>query len=41
MRTPGFRDWAFALAPPIARPDHGPRGVFLGFDFHLGPDGPS
>ncbi|HSP98362.1 MAG TPA: hypothetical protein VL049_14135, partial [Candidatus Dormibacteraeota bacterium] len=39
VRTAGFRDWAFALAPPIARPDHGPRGVFLGFDFHLGPDG--
>lgn len=39
VRTPGFQDWAFALAPPIARRDHGPRGVFLGYDFHLGPDG--
>lgn len=39
VRTDGFRDWAFGLAPPIARPDHGPRGVFLGYDFHLGPDG--
>ncbi|MBX3024013.1 hypothetical protein KF840_03790 [bacterium] len=39
VRTAGFRDWAFALAPPIARRDHGPRGVFLGYDFHLGPDG--
>lgn len=35
----GFREWAFALAPPIARRAHGPRGVFLGYDFHLGPDG--
>lgn len=39
VRTAGFRDWAFALAPPIARRDHGPRGVFLGYDFHLGPAG--
>jgi hypothetical protein len=39
VRTPGFRDRAFASAPPIAHPDHGPRGVFLGYDFHLGPDG--
>ena len=39
VRTAGFREWAFDLAPPIARPDHGPRGVFLGYDFHLGPDG--
>ena len=39
VRTPGFRDWAFALAPAIARGDHGPRGAFLGYDFHLGPDG--
>jgi hypothetical protein len=39
VRTPGFRERAFALAAPIARADHGPRGVFLGYDFHLGPDG--
>ncbi len=29
-----------AQAPPIARLDHGPRGAFMGYDFHLGPDGP-
>jgi hypothetical protein len=29
-----------AMAPPLARVDHGPRGVFLGYDFHLGDDGP-
>ncbi|MBY0280418.1 hypothetical protein K2Z84_34220 [Candidatus Binatia bacterium] len=34
------RDVLLAAAPEIARIDHGPRGVFLGYDFHLGPDGP-
>ena len=28
------------LAPPHARSDHGPQGVFLGYDFHLGREGP-
>ncbi len=40
VRTLGFRAWALALAPAIAQVDHGPRGAFLGFDFHLGPSGP-
>jgi hypothetical protein len=40
LRTDGFEAWAFGLAPAMARPDHGPRGVFLGYDFHLGQDGP-
>ena len=40
LRTDGFRAWALDLAPPIARVDHGPRGVFLGYDFHLGAEGP-
>jgi hypothetical protein len=40
IASDGFRDWAHALAPPPARRDHGPRGVFLGYDFHLGHDGP-
>ena len=39
-RTEGFRRWAFGLAPAGARRDHGPRGVFLGYDFHLGNGGP-
>jgi len=39
VATPGFRAWALALAPPIAGVDHGPRGAFLGYDFHLGPNG--
>ncbi len=37
---PGYRDAALGDAPQIARIDLGPRGVFMGYDFHLGPDGP-
>lgn len=40
IRSDGFCRWALELAPPIARRDHGPRGAFLGYDFHLGHDGP-
>jgi hypothetical protein len=40
VRNPGFRAWARELSPPIAHPDPGPLGVFLGYDFHLGHDGP-
>jgi hypothetical protein len=35
-----FQRYAFDAAPAIARCEHGPRGVFLGYDFHLGHDGP-
>lgn len=31
---------ALAAAPPIARHRFGPRGVFLGYDFHLTDEGP-
>lgn len=34
-----FRQWAMSLAPEIGRLDHGLRGVFLGYDFHLGRSG--
>ena len=37
---PAYQDVALSLAPAIARQDFGPRGVFMGYDFHLGPDGP-
>lgn len=40
VRSEPFRQWALALAPEIGRTDHGPRGVFLGYDFHLGSSGP-
>ena len=37
---PGYREAALAHAPDIARHDPGAHGVFMGFDFHLGADGP-
>lgn len=37
---PGFQTAALADAPAIARPDYGTRGVMMGYDFHLGDDGP-
>lgn len=37
---PGYVAAALADAPSIARRDPGAGGVLLGFDFHLGPDGP-
>jgi len=40
VRTPGFREHALGEAPEVARREHGPRGVFLGYDFHLGHQGP-
>ncbi len=39
-RLPAFRDAVLAYAPQIAGFDPGPIGVFMGYDFHLGPDGP-
>ncbi|MBX9746269.1 MAG: hypothetical protein K2X34_05175, partial [Hyphomonadaceae bacterium] len=40
-RRPAYIAAALAWAAPIARHDHGPRGVLMGYDFHLGPDGPA
>lgn len=37
---PGYRQVALSRAPAIAVADHGPLGVFMGYDFHLGADGP-
>ena len=37
---PAYQDGVLRWAPAIARPDFGPRGVFMGYDFHLGGDGP-
>ena len=37
---PGYRESALARAPRIAQLDPGPRGVFLGYDFHLSSQGP-
>ncbi len=35
-----FQTEALAWAPEIARIDFGPRGAFMGYDFHLTPNGP-
>jgi hypothetical protein len=40
VALPTFRDAALVAAPPIATVAHGPRGVFYGYDFHLGDGGP-
>jgi hypothetical protein len=37
---PAFREAALSWAPDIARFDPGPLGAFMGYDFHLGSDGP-
>lgn len=39
-RLQGYRDAALAWAPQIATRDFGPRGAFMGYDFHLAPEGP-
>jgi hypothetical protein len=40
VATPVYRDAVRAWAPDIAAFDPGSPGGLLGFDFHLGPDGP-
>src|SRR5512135_2535613 len=40
VALPAYRESALAAAPEIARFDPGPRGVFMGYDFDLGPAGP-
>jgi hypothetical protein len=37
---PAYQDAVLGWAPPIARIDHGPMGAFMGYDFHLTPEGP-
>ncbi len=42
-RTLSLPTWAQQVLPtasPIAQADHGPLGVFMGYDFHITPDGP-
>ena len=39
-RNAAYRDTVLAAAPASAGQDFGPRGVFFGYDFHLGTDGP-
>jgi hypothetical protein len=37
---PDYRDAVLSWAPEIARADLGPRGAFMGYDFHLAATGP-
>ena len=37
-RLPAYRDAVLSRSPGIARRDFGPRGVFMGYDFHLAHD---
>jgi len=39
-RLPGYQETALSWAPEIARHEFGPRGVFMGYDFHLAAAGP-
>lgn len=39
VTSSAWQDYVLASAPSIARQDSGPRGVFLGFDFHLDEQG--
>lgn len=39
-KLPGYLEAVMSWAPPIAQTDRGPIGAFMGYDFHLGPDGP-
>jgi hypothetical protein len=39
-RLPAYRDAVLSRSPEIARVDLGPRGAFMGYDFHLAHDGP-
>jgi len=40
ISSPAFAQRALEKAPVIARRDPGTRGAFLGYDFHLGAEGP-
>lgn len=40
VRNPGYQAAVLEGAVPIARRDFGPRGVLMGYDFHLSADGP-
>lgn len=40
MAQPAYQAQALARAPAIARHEFGPLGMFMGYDFHLGAQGP-
>jgi hypothetical protein len=40
IRNPKYRNLALSRSPSISHIDLGPKGVFMGYDFHLSDDGP-
>src|SRR5674476_277326 len=40
LALPAYQAWAVSSAPTIAKHAFGPVGACMGFDFHLGVDGP-
>lgn len=40
IKLPGYQRAALSWAPESAQQDFGPRGVFMGFDFHVAAAGP-
>ena len=40
MALPAWQAQVLAGAGPIAQSNHGPLGVFMGYDFHISPTGP-
>ena len=40
VALPAYRAWLAQRSPAIAHADPGPRGAFMGYDFHLGRQGP-
>ena len=40
-RHPAYQAGILGWAPASAHRDFGPRGAFMGYDFHMGPDGPA
>lgn len=40
IALPAYQNYTLANAPAIARQAFGPSGVFMGYDFHMGADGP-
>lgn len=40
VALPAYQQAALARAPEVAQHQFGPAGVFMGYDFHLGEDGP-
>jgi hypothetical protein len=38
--NPKYRNLALSRSPSIPQIDYGPKGVFMGYDFHLSDDGP-